>query len=153
VRAGEVYKESFVDAVEVLYPHRASKKGNSEPQHFSKPTTLQKLTDRPTTNQSIKMITISILYPSNASFDMDYYLSKHMQLVDSKFRPHGLTRWSVSKLSEGPHSIHTQLLFDNKEGFETAFSEDGDEIQGDVKNFCDEKPTRFVGEVVGSSSL
>jgi uncharacterized protein (TIGR02118 family) len=96
-------------------------------------------------------VTVSVLYPSDASFDMDYYLANHMPLVESKFKPHGLTSWTVSKLDAGPHSIHTLLKFESRDAFDAAFAQDGETVMGDVKNFSDKQPTRFVGDVVGSA--
>ena len=36
--------------------------------------------------------TITVLYENvdDATFDLDYYLAKHMPLVDEKFKPFGL---------------------------------------------------------------
>lgn len=49
---------------------------------------------------------IYVNYPvqEGITFDMDYYLNTHMQLVQQHWGPHGLQKWSVVKFEEGDPS-------------------------------------------------
>ena len=42
---------------------------------------------------------ITVLYENldDATFDLDYYLAKHMPLVGEKFKPFGIKGWRVLK--------------------------------------------------------
>ena len=43
--------------------------------------------------------TITVLYENvdDATFDLDYYMTKHMPLVDEKFKPFGIKAPSCSR--------------------------------------------------------
>lgn len=51
-------------------------------------------------------VVIYVNYPhkEGVTFDMDYYLNTHMQIVQKRWGPHGLQRWTVVKFEEGDPS-------------------------------------------------
>lgn len=102
--------------------------------------------------------TITVMYENtaDATFNLDYYLAKHMPLVGEKFKPHGLKSWRVVKAAAGPtgdkppYSIIATLEFDTVDQFKAAVAAEGGPIFGDVPNFSNKSPVVVVGDVVGS---
>lgn len=102
--------------------------------------------------------TITVLYENveDATFDLDYYLSKHMPLVDAKFAPFGIKGWRVLKAVGTPfggkprYSIIALLEFDAPEQFHAAVAAEGGPVFGDVPNFSNKEPVVVIGDVVGS---
>lgn len=97
---------------------------------------------------------VTILYPktSTSTFDMEYYLSKHMPLVQEKWGSKGLQSWSIAKVDPASgYCVHASLVFQSVEAFQTAAKEDGPSVMGDVQNFSSEHPLMVVGEQVASS--
>ena len=101
------------------------------------------------------MIRVNVLYPNNpgASFDMNYYLSKHMPMVQQKLGA-ALKGMTVDQgLSgglpgtEAAHRVIASLLFDSVEAFESAFLPVAAEIQGDIPRYTDIAPVIQVSEV------
>ncbi|ROV99553.1 hypothetical protein VMCG_06356 [Cytospora schulzeri] len=101
-------------------------------------------------------ILVSVLYPSapNATFDMEYYQTKHMPLVSAKWANFGLKQYFVADLraAPGPYSIQTTMVWEGTlENFQKAVAETGAEVMGDVANFSSEKPTLLTGTVLMSN--
>lgn len=100
-------------------------------------------------------IEITVLYPADADFNMDYYLSSHMPMVFDKFGPHGMTGYRVLKLTgtasgdAAPYSVQATLMFRNQEGFQSALQAEAGPVLGDIPNFSDKEPVLIVGDVVG----
>ena len=100
---------------------------------------------------------ISVLYPDagDATFDMDYYLAKHMPLVAERFAAHGMTGWRVSRSvgtpqgGKSPYSVIATLEFGTAAGFEAAIKAEGSTVLGDVPNFSNKDPVIVIGDVVG----
>ncbi|KAK8104295.1 uncharacterized protein PG998_011328 [Apiospora kogelbergensis] len=96
---------------------------------------------------------VNVMYPAAASadFNMDYYLSKHMPLVQKNWGPHGLESWTVGVLDKETSGHHVQavLVFKDAEGFKTAVAEDK-EVMPDVANFTATKPSIWIGGVAGA---
>lgn len=94
-------------------------------------------------------------YPAaaGARFDMKYYLSKHMPLVQSKWTSYGLENWSVTEFkdSNAPYCVQAVLHFKDQAAFGKA-SSDSEEVFGDIPQFTDLKPTLYHGEQVGAKS-
>ena len=66
---------------------------------------------------------VSVLYPHNvdSTFELEYYLPKHMLLVAKLWTKYGLPYWSVAQLSvDAPYRIHTLMEWDSMEAFEMA---------------------------------
>jgi len=65
---------------------------------------------------------VSVLYPQTAdsTFDMAYYLDKHMPLVSQKWGPHGLQKWEVVEFvanpqdQSKPYSVQAILHWDSQ---------------------------------------
>lgn len=102
------------------------------------------------------MIKVSVLYPNNEGnkFDMDYYCSKHVELVTGLLGNalKGATIESglggVTSGSPAPFIAMANMYFDSLESFEKSFGPNTNEIMGDLPNFTDITPTVQISEVV-----
>lgn len=101
------------------------------------------------------MIKISVLYPKSEGkkFDMDYYCSKHIPMVQQKLGA-ACKRTDVEQGLAGivPGSQPTyiamcHLYFDSVEAFQNAFGPHAKAIMGDVPNYTDTQPTIQISEV------
>ena len=101
------------------------------------------------------MIRVNVLYPNNsgASFDMDYYLSKHMPMVQQKLGA-ALKGMTVDQGLNGglpgtepAQRVIASLLFDSAEAFERAFTPVSAEIMGDIPRYTNIAPVIQVSEV------
>ena len=101
------------------------------------------------------MTTITVAYPSGADFDLDYYMSKHMPLVERTWAPMGLSGWRVLRGVPGQdgaapvHQVTAELTFSSVEAFQKAASEHGTEIFADIPNYTQAKPVIQFHETVG----
>lgn len=100
---------------------------------------------------------ITILYPSgsDATFDMKYYLSTHMPLVQEKWGPEGLLAWKVLEFDgKAGYSVQATLEFPDVDTFQKAVNgEAAKAIFGDVPNFSNKQPTLLTGKVMGEANL
>jgi uncharacterized protein (TIGR02118 family) len=101
------------------------------------------------------MIRVNVLYPnqSGATFDMNYYLSKHMPMVQQKMGA-ALKGMTVDQgLSgglpgtEAANHVIASLLFDSVETFQNAFLPVAAEIQGDIPRYTNIAPVIQISEV------
>jgi uncharacterized protein (TIGR02118 family) len=101
------------------------------------------------------MIKVSVLYPNNEGsfFDMDYYLSSHMPMVQAKLGAackgiaveHGL---GGAMPGSSPAFIALgHLLFDSVDAFQKAFGAHAEAIVADIPNYTNVQPTVQVSEV------
>ncbi|KAK4964485.1 hypothetical protein LTR66_000088 [Elasticomyces elasticus] len=99
--------------------------------------------------------TVTVLYPSDTKFDMDYYVNKHMSLVQSIWGPAGLKSWKVLKFGKDDQfSVQATLEWDSPEAFQKAVAgPKTGEVMDDIKNFSDKNPVIMSGEVTGTSKL
>ncbi len=103
--------------------------------------------------------TITVLYENldDATFDLNYYLAKHMPLVGEKFKRFGIKGWRVVKAVGTPsgekslYSIIATLEFDTPAQFKAAVAAEGGPVFGDVPNFSNKDPIVVIGELVGSA--
>ena len=103
--------------------------------------------------------TITVLYENvdDATFDLDYYLTKHMPLVDERFKPFGIKGWRVLKAVGSPSgdkpafSVICNLEFDTADQFRAAVAAEGGPVFGDVPNFSNKSPVVVVADLVGSA--
>lgn len=102
------------------------------------------------------MTKVSVLYPNgeNKTFDMDYYLNKHIPLVEELLGDK-LKGATVEKGLGGaaPESIAPfagmgNMYFDSVEDFGAAFGPNADKIMGDLPNFTNIEPVIQISEVL-----
>jgi uncharacterized protein (TIGR02118 family) len=101
------------------------------------------------------MIKVSVLYPNEEgkSFDMDYYVNRHMPMVQEKLGAACKEVAVEQGLSGGePGSPATyiamgHLYFDTVEAFQKSFGPHAQAIEGDLKNYTEIQPVVQVSEV------
>jgi len=101
------------------------------------------------------MIKVSVFYPNTtgSTFDMPYYLNKHIPMVQQKLDAalkgvsveHGLGRGGDP--SPATYLAMGHLLFDSVEAFQQAWGPHAEAIVGDVPNYTNTQPTIQVSEV------
>lgn len=109
---------------------------------------------------SAKTATVTILYPvkEGYTFDMDYYLKKHMPLVAEKWGPFGLKQYYVTDLrdTQQPYSVQATLIWEHADGglagFKAGGEAHGPEVMGDVANFSSEQPILLTGGMLDKMS-
>lgn len=101
------------------------------------------------------MIRVNVVYPnkSGATFDMEYYLSKHIPMVQKKLGAavkgvtvdQGLNGGQPG--TEAAYRVIASLLCDSAEAFQNAFIRHAAEIQGDIPRYTNIAPTIQISEV------
>ena len=102
------------------------------------------------------MFKVSVMYPSQegARFDLDYYRTKHMDLVVRFLKPFGLVRTEVLRGISGgggrpaPYICIGNLYFDTADGYEKGSAASGGALRSDIPNFTNVTPVRQISEVV-----
>ena len=104
------------------------------------------------------MIRVSVMYPSGEGkkFDVEYYVSKHMALVQQRLGSLGLLRWEVDKGMAGgapgapaPFAAIGHIYFSSIADFQAAMKPHGKELFADVPNFTNISPQVQISEIVG----
>ena len=92
------------------------------------------------------MIKVSVMYPKtdDATFDMDYYKSTHMEIVDRTMKP---AKWEIDSGMDGPYIAVGHLYFESPDALAAAMGEGG-EAMADVVNFTNTSAAMQVSEVV-----
>lgn len=102
------------------------------------------------------MISVMVLYPNvpGSRFDMDYYASRHLQLVRDRLEPMGMRSMTfVTECSMEPaaaaqaYRLVADLRFDDMDATRRALTAHGPETQEDISNFTDVTPVILIGEV------
>ena len=103
----------------------------------------------------------TVIYPNedDVKFDMNYYLSTHMPLVQTNFGKHGLKKWEIVHYQPGPDGakpkflVGATLVWDTPEQMSAALSspDDAGPVMADIKNFTNVTPIIMAGPVVGNS--
>lgn len=101
------------------------------------------------------MIKVSFLYPTveRGRFDMDYYMSTHLDLSRRAFEKvlkgmsidRGLS--GVEPGTPAPYHVMPHLLFDSAEDFYCALMPRLEELKGDVTNYSDAEAVIQISEV------
>jgi uncharacterized protein (TIGR02118 family) len=93
------------------------------------------------------MIKVSVMYPKtdDATFDIDYYQSTHMEIVDRTMKP---TKWEIDAGMDGPYIAIGHLYFDSQDALAAAMGEGG-EAMADVPNFTNVAAAMQVSQVIG----
>ena len=92
------------------------------------------------------MIKVSVMYPKSddATFDIEYYKTQHMEIVDRTMMP---TKWEVDSGMDGPYIAIGHLYFDSPEALAAGMGEAG-EAMADIANFTNTESAIQVSEVV-----
>jgi uncharacterized protein (TIGR02118 family) len=101
------------------------------------------------------MIKVTVLYPnaSDATFDMKYYVSRHLPMVRDKCAPECRSIAAETGLgggdagSQAPYIAIGHLTFDSVAAFQKAFGPNAAEILADIPNYTNTKPIIQVSEV------
>ena len=101
------------------------------------------------------MIKVSVLYPNNegSKFDMGYYLSTHIPMVQEKLGDackNIAVEEGLGGAAPGTPATYVtmaHMLFDSVETFQGAFGPHAEAIMGDLPNFTDIEPTIQISAV------
>ena len=101
------------------------------------------------------MIQVAVQYPrtEGAKFDMDYYCSKHMPMVQERCGDALKGMVIVEGMSGGMSGQPSAnvavgtLTFDSLEAFQSAMGPHMGEIMGDIPNYTDITPVLEISEV------
>ena len=101
------------------------------------------------------MIQVAVQYPraEGAKFDMDYYCSKHMPMVQERCGDALKAMTVVEGISGGMSGKPSAniavgtLTFDSLEAFQAAMGPHMPEIMGDIPNYTDITPVLEISEV------
>ena len=101
------------------------------------------------------MIKVSVLYPGGAgrTFNMDYYLHRHIPMVRAKLGPAcksaAVEQWLGGAMPGSPPAFSAMghLYFESVEAFQAAFGPHADAIMADIPNYTNTQPTIQVSEV------
>ena len=101
------------------------------------------------------MIKVSVLYPyiDGAKFDMDYYLSQHIPMVQDLLGAalkgtlveHGVAGGTPD--APPTYVAMGHLLFDSAAAFNEAFGPHVEQIMGDIPNYTPIQPAIQISEV------
>jgi uncharacterized protein (TIGR02118 family) len=101
------------------------------------------------------LIKVSVLYPNTegCKFDMNYYLNRHMPMVQQKLGP-ACKRMAVEEGIAGgaagepaTYIAMGHLYFDSTDAFQTAFAPQAQAIMTDIPNSTTAHPTIQISEV------
>lgn len=92
------------------------------------------------------MIKVSVMYPKSdgATFDMEYYKTKHMEIVDRTMKP---AKWEIDSGVDGPYIAIGHLFYDSMEAMGVGLGEAA-EATADVANFTNAQAAFQISEVV-----
>jgi len=100
------------------------------------------------------MILVSVMYPTGAKFDTDYYLKTHMPLVKDRWGPHGLKSAQVLRGAAKPdgsapdYQMIALLTFGSLDDFKAAGKAHGREVFADIANFTDAQAVVQINDVL-----
>lgn len=102
------------------------------------------------------MIKVSVFYPNQdgKNFDMDYYCTKHVELVTGLLCDSLKGASIESGLAGGapgsaaPFVAMGNLYFNSIEDFQKSFGASADRIMGDLPNFTNIEPVIQISEVM-----
>lgn len=99
--------------------------------------------------------TLQVIYPiaDGTTFDMGYYLDKHMAIVGEHMGPHIASTLVTKGLAGGPNTppgIHAiaSIVFKDQAAMDAAMAASGPVI-ADIANFTNAQPQMLIGEVIG----
>ena len=100
------------------------------------------------------MIRVAVLYPNSqgATFDVEYYKTRHMKLVEERLEPLGLVSWEVDAGVAGmgdtppPFACIGYITFQSVQAFLDAFAQAGEELVADIPNYTNIEPLIQISE-------
>jgi len=95
------------------------------------------------------MVRVSVMYPrgENKHFDIDYYRTKHMEIVDRVMPTLG--KREVDQGVDGPYMAVGHLYFDSMEDLQKSVGSAGEAI-ADIPSFTNIEPKNQISEIVDS---
>ena len=103
------------------------------------------------------MVTVSVVYPRSpgATFDYEYYRTKHLRLVGERWADAGLVAGeallgaATPNASEAPFFAIGILHFESADALKAALNgQHAAEVIGDIRNFTDVQPIIQVNDRV-----
>jgi uncharacterized protein (TIGR02118 family) len=102
------------------------------------------------------MFKVSVMYPNKEGvrFDIDYYRTKHMDLVRKHMQPYGLIRTEVLRGISGnagqpaPYVCIGNLYFKTADGYEKGIAASAGALRADIPSFTDATPVRQISEIL-----
>jgi uncharacterized protein (TIGR02118 family) len=101
------------------------------------------------------MIRVSVMYPNEGDFDMDYYMNTHIPLVHKLLDSFGLVRTEVDKGigtakpgAPAPYVTVAHLIFDSLENMQKGLQAHDPDLAADVPNFTKIKPQFQISEMM-----
>ncbi|KAI2615175.1 hypothetical protein GGR54DRAFT_632423 [Hypoxylon sp. NC1633] len=97
-------------------------------------------------------ITMVIGYPKDASFNMEYYLQKHLPAVNPLWKPFGMGNWRAMAATDpkSPYIMLVEIEWPSMEAFHKAQAEtpaqESQKFMEDMKNFTDKDPVIWFME-------
>ncbi|PWY85862.1 hypothetical protein BO94DRAFT_535999 [Aspergillus sclerotioniger CBS 115572] len=104
--------------------------------------------------------TLTVLYPNelDADYDLDYYVSNHMPLVQRHWEKYGIHSWSVTRFNpsvDGTRPLYTfgcTIHWESEEGVQKAFKgPEAAEVLGDIAKFSNKQPIFLLGERIATT--
>lgn len=101
--------------------------------------------------------TITVVFPNDldANYNIEYYISSHMPLIERHWKKFGVKSWSVTKFTPGLdgnqplYAFGSTVYWDNNARIKEAFeSPETAEIMGDVPNFSNKQPIFLLGRII-----
>ena len=92
------------------------------------------------------MIKVSVMYPTgdDATFDIEYYKTTHMDIVERTMKP---SKIEIDSGQNGPYIAAGHMYFESPEALEAAMGEVG-EAMADVPNFTNATAVMQVSAIV-----
>lgn len=102
------------------------------------------------------MILVTVMYPAgnDTTFDLEYYLNKHMPLVKDRWTPHGLKNAQVLRGAAKPdgstpdYQMMALLTFGSMDDFKSAGKAHGREVFADIANFTNAKAAVQINDIL-----
>lgn len=95
------------------------------------------------------MVIVSALYPIGPedTFDMDYYLQRHIPMVRGLLEPKGLREVRVfSSSPKAAYPVIAELIFDDRDSVDAGLASLGPETMNDVPNYTNVTPIMQISE-------
>lgn len=102
---------------------------------------------------------VTVLYPNepDAKYDIEYYKTHHMSLMEKNIGKYGLVSWSVTTFTPGPdgsappYVFGSTVIWSSAAAMKAAFAdESAQQVMQDVANFSNKHPTFLFGDVSAS---